>query len=74
MASLILSHVLAFGVLLGNIVAAQAPNNGTNVEAYIDFPPQAWLGYGLDMTAVMPLDITAVCRTMESLSLLVLTS
>jgi hypothetical protein len=28
----------------------------------VEFPPVAWLGYGIDMTAATPMDIGAVCR------------
>ncbi|KAL8808108.1 MAG: hypothetical protein Q9200_004411 [Gallowayella weberi] len=38
---------------------------------YPDFPPRAWLGYGLDMTTVTPVDITSVASNVLTLSRLI---
>ena len=35
-------------------------NDTIFANSYTSFPAGAWLGFGLDMTRIMPLDITAV--------------
>ena len=38
----------------------QSVNNTLTANAVTTFPPGFWLGFGLDMTSVMPLDIYSV--------------
>ncbi len=62
-------HILTISLFICNVsVVLIANGNGSNSiidvatykHGFVNFPPGAWLGKGLDMTAVMPLDITAV--------------
>ena len=43
-------------------------NDSIAGDAYTSFPAAAWLGFGLDMTRVMPLDINAVRTCSASLN------
>lgn len=66
--------ILAISLSICDISAVLIANsNGLNStiglatykKGFVNFPPGAWLGKGLDMTAVMPLDINAVSFSRE---------
>lgn len=79
-------YILTISIFLGNIATWLVPrkytsldtvinlqNNSTYANAINACPPGAWLGHGLDMTAIMPLDIIAVRYPRRILNLAVLT-
>ncbi|KAL8858870.1 MAG: hypothetical protein Q9178_004548 [Gyalolechia marmorata] len=52
----------------------QVISNGNDITplvdgtADLDFPPRSWLGFGLDMTTVTPVDILSVCASVLTLA------
>ena len=67
-----LLSVVAAGLSLhptGQILPIPKPSPPTtNVSVSQSFPPSSWLGYGLDMTSVIPIDIKSVRTTFHSAS------